>query len=73
MPTNEAEVAVCAATASVLGKDGGLLGSPRRFSGRESWKLKVHLKEFGSDPIARFIKAILVFTCVHQAFDLLRY
>ena len=40
VPMNEAEVAVCAATASVLGKDGGLLGSLAR-----SWRLKVHLKE----------------------------
>lgn len=30
VPMNEAEVAVCAATASVLGKDGGLLGSLAR-------------------------------------------
>lgn len=28
-PVNQAEVAICAATASVLGKDGGLWGAPR--------------------------------------------
>lgn len=28
-PVNQAEVSICAATASVLGKDGGLWGAPR--------------------------------------------
>ncbi len=31
-PVNQAEVAICAATASVLGKDGGLWGAPRIWS-----------------------------------------